>query len=100
MSVLAEATASSGAEDALPLPPAELLSSVISPSGTAQSLSQAAADPELVARFSALLASWCGTLEAVLAAGEAAMGGKDAEDAGVGMAVQTASCVPHYRPGA
>lgn len=105
VSVLAEATASSGAEDALPLPPAELLASVMGPSGTAKSLSQAAADPELVARFSALLASWCATLEAVLAAGEAAMAGKDAEDAGAqGRLFAPAGqpdgklCAPHCHP--
>lgn len=85
VSVLAEATAAGGgtaAEDALPLPPAEMLSSVVGHRGTAKSLTRAAADTELVARFSALLAGWCDTLEAALAAGGAAMAGKDAEDAG------------------
>ncbi|KAL4452763.1 hypothetical protein ABPG75_008425, partial [Micractinium tetrahymenae] len=91
VSVLAEATASGGstaAEDALPLPPPELLSSVVGHRGTAKSLTRAAADAELVARFSAVLAGWCGTIEAVLAEGEAAMAGKDAEDAGPEMELE------------
>lgn len=66
----------------MPLPPAELLSLVVGHRGTAKSLTSAAADTELVARFTAVLTGWCSTVEAVLAAGEAAIAGKDAEDAG------------------
>ncbi|PSC73956.1 flagellar outer dynein arm heavy chain gamma [Micractinium conductrix] len=80
---LAEAAASGdagGGAAELELPPAELLAGVVGHRGTAKSLTRAAADPELVARFTAVLSGWCGTVEAALAEGAAA--GKDAEDAG------------------
>lgn len=85
VSTLAEATASGAhvsGDAALGLPDPQLLATVLGHRGSSKSLTRAAANADLVARFSAVLAGWCGAVETALTEGEAAMGGKDAEDAG------------------
>ena len=70
-----------GADVALPLPEQQYLAAVVGHrAGSTKSLTKAAANPELVAAFSAALAGWCDSVEAALR--EAALEGKDAEDAG------------------
>ena len=49
--------------------------------GGHKSLTRAAGDPQLLARFAAVMSDWCSTVEAALRGAELAAG-KDAEDAG------------------
>lgn len=78
-SSLAEAAAGAGGGAELALPEPKLLAAVVGHRGP-KSLTRAAADPSLVAAFSAALEGWCSTVEGALAEGE--LEGKDAEDAG------------------
>lgn len=76
---LAEAAAGTGGGAELALPEPKLLSAVVGHRGL-KSLTRAAADPTLVAAFSAALEGWCAAVDGALA--EGALEGKDAEDAG------------------